>query len=211
MKRIFAQLLTVMMLFAAGIPFTASELIAESEDLSVIYSNHCEGLTVPVTEEGASGVLPNGVAFSASDLPNGATTLRIYPVSEQETEVRKWIEDTLPAEYDATVSYYVVCSDANGNELSNEGIRITIDAPNTEKELTLFSLSSDGNSQKVSATNGDNTLSFSATGDRMYSVSIAAANPPTASGSIALLAVCALLPLAFAGLILLRRKARTSP
>lgn len=206
MKKMLAIVLSVLFMLAVGSSFFAEQIAKESKDLTVVYTNNCEGMTVPVVEGKAAGTLPDGTEFSVENLPNNAVTLRIYPVQKDEKDVQDWVEDHLAKEYDAAVTYYVSCADANGKELSNDGVKVTITAPETKDTLSAYSLDSNGKVQSLTATYKGGKISFTATGAQLYPLCVAAKNAGTSDWIPLYFAVFSVVSLAAVGLIFAKRK-----
>ncbi len=180
MKRILSIILSLLFIFTVTSSLFAAELPKESKDLSVVYTNNCNGVTVPVSDGKASGELPDGTEFSVENIPGKAVTLRVYPVQADEKEVKKWIEDNLAKEINAVITYYVACIDSNGKEISNNGVKVTIAAPDTDEAISVYALDSAGKAQPLTASQGDGKITFTATGTQFYPLCIAAQNPGTA-------------------------------
>lgn len=186
MKKIFAVTLTILLVLVATAPAFASGLPRESKDYSVIYTNNCDGVTVPAEDGTATGKLPADTAFSAENLPDNTKHLRVYPVQSKENDVLKWIEDSLADEYDAAVTYYVACTDADAKEISNKGARVTVDAPKTKDALTVYAIDETGKATAIIATVTDGKTTFTATGAQLYAFCVATKNPSTSDGSVAI-------------------------
>ena len=189
MKKILTIALSLLFILTATGSFFAAELPEESKDLSVVYENSCDGVTVPISEGKASGELPDGTGFSAENLPENAVTLRVYPVQPDEKEVKKWVEDSLAEELDASVTYYVACIDSNGKEISNNGVKVSIATPDTDEAISVYSLDSTGKVQSLTVTNKDDNITFTATGVQLYPFCIAAENPGTSDTNVTAFAV----------------------
>ena len=206
MKKVFAITLTVLIVLSAAIPAFATALPKESKVLSVVYTNNCDGVTVPVTEGKASGSLPDGTGFAAENLPEKTETVRVYPVQADEKDVQKWVEDNLAKEYDAAVTYYVACIDADGKEISNKGVKVTVDAPDTDAAVTVYAIDETGKATALTAAEKDGKITFTATGAQLYAFCIAAKNPSTSDRGAAAVVWGSLAAFSVAASVLLKRK-----
>ena len=206
MKKILAFTLTLLFVLTAAASFSAAELPKDSKDLSVIYTNNCDGITVPVTEGKASGSLPDGTGFAAENLPEKTETVRVYPVQADEKDVQKWVEDNLAKEYDAAVTYYVACIDADGKEISNKGVKVTVDAPDTDAAVTVYAIDETGKATALTAAEKDGKITFTATGAQLYAFCIAAKNPSTSDRGAAAVVWGSVAAFSVAASVLLKRK-----
>ena len=206
MKKLFAITLTVLFVFTATGSAFAAELPREAKDYSVVYTNNCNGVTVPAEDGAATGKLPAGTAFSAENLPDNAKHLRVYPVQSDEKNVQKWIEDALADEYDAAVTYYVACTDADDKEISNQGVKVTVDAPKTNEAVTVYAIDENGKATALTAVEKDGKITFTATGAQLYAFCVATKNPSTSDASVGILLPVACAALAAAALIRARAK-----
>ncbi len=188
MKKTLLFALCLVLLFCTAVPFSAQSALpeGESKDLSVIYTNNSQGISVPVTDGKASGTLPAGTAFSAENLPENAVFLRIYPVQSSEKNVLEWIESCLAEELDAVISYHVSCVDAEGKELSNAGVKITVAVPETKDAVTVYALGTDGKIQSLTGSEKDGKITFTATGAQLYSFAVTVKNPGTSDRPVLL-------------------------
>ena len=207
MKKLLISLLIPLLVLSVAVPAFASELPKESKDFSVEYTNRCNGVSVPVSDGKASGILPDGAPFSAEKLPDNAATLRVYPVQPDEKEVKKWVEDCLEKGFDGPVVYDVVCLDADGNEISNKGAKVTVNAPEANDAITVCAVDGAGKAIALDAVERDGKITFVTTGARLYALCVASKNPATADRSVALFAVAALLSAALSLRFVKGRKA----
>jgi hypothetical protein len=189
MKKLVLLSLAILLVLTASLPAFAAELPKESEDFSVVYTNNCNGVTVPSDDGIAAGKLSDGTEFSAENLPEDTENLRVYPVQSDEKDVQKWIEDALPDEYDAAVTYAVVCTDADGKETSNKGAGITVDAPETNAAVTVYAIDGAGKATALTAVGKDGKITFTATGAQLYALCVATKNPSTADRNTAFFTV----------------------
>ena len=58
MKKLLISLLIPLLVLSVAVPAFAAELPKESKDFSVEYTNRCNGVSVPVSDGKASGILP---------------------------------------------------------------------------------------------------------------------------------------------------------
>lgn len=173
MKKIVTLLLCILFLFSASVPFfgeTVGVPGTSSVDLKVVYNNSSPGITVSVSPEGsASGELPDGTAFSFTDLPASASRIRVYPVQKSEEEVCAWINSCLGNGLQVVQAYYVYCTDGEGNEVSNNGGKVTLEvSENVAEKSAIYAINSSGEKVLVSSSYQDGSLLFSANGAYFY-------------------------------------------
>lgn len=175
MKKIAMILLCILLVFSASVPFygeTVTEVPYEdSVTLTVDYTNNTPGATVPVESGSAAGTLPNDTEFSAEKLPEDASAFRVYPVQSDEEEVHDWIEEKLEKGIETLQPYHVSVTNAAGEEISNEGVEITIDAPkNAGDEFAVYAISSDGTATRLTTAHKNGKITFAANGASIYVV-----------------------------------------
>ena len=179
MKRIVLGFLCVVLVFAMGIPCFAEAVATESKDLGITYVNESAGVTVPVSDGKAKGQLPDGTEFSAENLPDGAFTLRIYPVQKEEEKVHQWLEDSIADELDAIIAYYVVLLDKDGKPVSNQGAKVTVTSPEAKDAISVYAIDPEGDSKSLTTTDKDGKITFTATGSSFYALCTVAKNAGT--------------------------------
>ena len=185
MKKIAMILLCILLVFSASVPFygeTVTELpYSESVFLTVDYTNNTPGVTVPVQSGSAAGTLPNDTEFSAEKLPEDASAFVVYPVQSEEEEVHDWIEEKLEKGLEALQPYHISLTNAAGEEISNEGVEITIDAPeNAGEEFGVYAISSDGTATRLTTSYKNGKITFAAHGASIYVVCKSVKNSNTA-------------------------------
>ncbi len=186
--------------------FSAAVLPENSKNLSVDYTDNTPGISLPVTDGKVSGTLPDGTNFTAENFPPNTAILRICPVQPEETEVLRWVEDCLPEQVDSVVTYAVFCFDGRGKEHSNQGVKITINAPETEKSIAVYSLDSNGKPTALSSSVQDGKIIFTATGPQLYPLTVPAENPETSASNARPFLMLISLSAAFTAALLLKHK-----
>lgn len=185
MKKIAMILLCILLVFSASVPFygeTVTEVPYEdSVTLTVDYVNNTPGATAPVQSGSAAGTLPNDTEFSAEKLPEDASALVVYPVQSDEEEVHDWIEEKLEKGIEVLQPYHISLTNAAGEEISNEGVEITLDAPeNAGDDFAVYSISSDGTRTRLTTTHKNGKITFAANGASFYVVCKSVKNSNTA-------------------------------
>ncbi len=212
MKKLLMFLLCTVIMISAAFPLCAETITnlpgSASQTLTVKYINNSPGVSSSVSQGETEGQLPDGTDFSVEDLPAAATRISIHPVQKSEQEAYEWIESSLGKKVQVLSPYYLSCTDGNGNEVSNQGAKVTLDVPEgTEGTVVVYGLDSSGKKEVISASYQGNQVTFTATGASFYVIGIADKNPPTSDRAVLLYAgLCVGVILAAGALYAFRKK-----
>ncbi len=213
MKKIVMVFLGVLFLLSVAFPLYG-EVITDvpgvsSKTLMVEIETVSPGLSAPVKDGVGEGTLSDDTGFKAENLPEKATTIQVIVVDETEQEAQNWIQSNVGGKGTAIYkTYHVTAEDENGNAVSHEGAKVTLQLPAdfSGQSVTICFLDTDGTTKAISASVVNGKVSFTSTGAPYYVLCTTYKNPSTADRLIVPFCSMAAMSLSVLGLVLMLRR-----
>ncbi len=145
MKKIFAAFMTVLLIALVAIPTFAEENIKKSINVKANYvSSADKGEYTSDVSDGKAEVDAGGVTVSVSNAPSDAVKLVVVPIPKSEKETYLWFAECLKGKGTPIAAYDIYFLNAEGERISAEGAIVAVSSPDSDGEIALFSLTSNG-------------------------------------------------------------------
>lgn len=168
MKRIFANLLAVLMLLPLSITAFAAE--ETTVDVTAKYISTIDGAEcAPVDDGTATVTLPDGTVITVEGVPGDGLTLVVFPIPKSHTDAWAWFESCMKSHGSKLypMEIYFLDKDGNRQEITG-GIMVTVDSPTAYTKPIACSLSTNGKAKTLNSKTVGGKITFGADGNRYY-------------------------------------------
>lgn len=175
MKKLFAILLTMLVLLSCTLPCFATE--SESADVFAKYEDG-ERTEIPVSEDRVNVTLPDKTDVVVEQIPESAAKLVIYSVPASEQEAWAWVTACFASDGTPVHTFDIYFESADGKRTNADGAVVTIDCAHCEGVMTVCSLTTDGRIRVLGTADASaDALSFITDGSNYYVMMIRTAAP----------------------------------
>ena len=173
-KRLAILLLLCILTDCFGIVCHAEDLAAMGQKAADfgVYATYKEGRKDYFTAETKNGKselqIRGGTSITAKGIPENIRSLVVYPIVSEDTAAWAWFSACMNGKGTDLAPYEIYFLDQKGEKTSAENVTITISIPGNMGNPAVFSLSSGGDLNMLSAQKGSGKMTFRADGREYY-------------------------------------------
>lgn len=168
MKKGFTLFLALCLLLSQSITAFAVEEDKQADVIAKAVRTFVGVYPADIDDDTAKVITDDGITITVTDVPDGAVRLMVVPVPKGEKEAWKWITACLDGTGTPIHTFDIYFEDQNGNRISANGAKVTIDCSYCSGTPKVYSLTTGGKVRALNDSAHGTAVTFTTNGSTYY-------------------------------------------